>query len=181
MELADHPGVLLANSPTTVDQQAQQLQLLVIDNRSQPTHAHSDQRDRVGVSVIGLAALPGGEDPHPRRQLGGHIDHRLALGDELLGDMTSDAFTALDRPNPTRPGRDVGQHRREPLDVGGEATAAKHLFVRGHDLDRDRPLVRIHTDHDMVGIVHAALPSAQLIANQRSQEDTATTRRAFPS
>lgn len=38
------------------------------------------------------------------RQLGGHVDHGLALGDEPLGDMTADAFTALDRPDPVRPG-----------------------------------------------------------------------------
>ena len=96
----------------------------------------------MGVGVVGLSALAGGEDPHPRRQLRGHVDHRLALGEEPLCDMPTDALTALDRPDPVRPGRDVAQHGREPLDIGSEATSTENLLVPGHHLDRDRPLVR---------------------------------------
>ena len=32
--------------------------------------------------------------------------------------------------------------------VGGEAATIQDGFVGGHHLDRDRPLVRVHPDHD---------------------------------
>ena len=53
-----------------------------------------------GVDRVGLAALAGGEHPHPRRQLRRHIHHRLAVGDQPLGDVPADAVAALDRPDP---------------------------------------------------------------------------------
>jgi hypothetical protein len=147
-----------------VDEPPQQLQLLVIDDRPEAAHAHADQRDGVGVGVVGLATLPGSEDPHPCRQLCWDVDHGLAFGDEALRDVATYAFAALDRPDPVRPGRDVGQHRGESLDVGGEATTSEDLLVAGHYLDRHRPLVRVHADHDAFVVVHGALLPARLIA-----------------
>ena len=38
------------------------------------------------------------------------------------------------------------------------------MLVAGHDLNRDRPLVRIHADHDTVITIHLALPPPRLIA-----------------
>ena len=181
MKLTHHPGVLLTEAPTPVDQQPQQLELLVIDDSPKTAHAHADQGDRVGVGVVGLAALPGGEDPYPRRQLRRHVHHGLALGDEALRDMAADPLTALDRPYSVRPGRDVGQHRGESLGIGGEPATTGDLLVACHHLDGHRPLVRVHADHDAVVVIHAALPSSSTDEHQWSQEGTATTSRAFPS
>jgi hypothetical protein len=52
----------------------------------------------VGVGIVGLPALPGGEDAHSRRQLPRYVDHLLALGQQPNRDMLPDAFAALDRP-----------------------------------------------------------------------------------
>ncbi len=59
----DHPRVVLAQRAATVDQEPQQGELLVVDHRSQPRHPGVDQGDGVSVGGIGLAALPGREDP----------------------------------------------------------------------------------------------------------------------
>jgi hypothetical protein len=75
VQLADHPGVVLTEAATAVDEQPQQLQLRVVDDRPQSGHPHADQGDGVGVGVVGPAALAGGEDPHARRQLRRHVDH----------------------------------------------------------------------------------------------------------
>lgn len=50
----------------------------------------------MGVGVAGLAALTGGEHPHPGRQFGRHVHHRLALAQESLGDVTADPGKSLD-------------------------------------------------------------------------------------
>ncbi|WP_165490192.1 hypothetical protein [Propioniciclava sinopodophylli] len=66
----------------------------------------------MGVGVAGLAALTGGEHPHPGRQFGRHVHHRLALAQESLGDVTADPGKSLDPP--LRPdGREL-EHRVEP-------------------------------------------------------------------
>jgi hypothetical protein len=39
------------------------------------------QRDGMGIGRIRLAALPGRKHPHPRRQLGRHIDDSLPISD----------------------------------------------------------------------------------------------------
>lgn len=72
------------------------------------------------VGVIGLAALPGRIDPHPRRQLRRYVDDSLAMVEQAKDDVLADALTALDRPHPLRPGRRDGQHRLEPSHVRGE-------------------------------------------------------------
>ncbi len=81
VNLAAHLAVAVAGGPDTdtrevaiisrtptVDQQAQHLQLFIRDNRLQAADADPNQGDRVGVSIVGLAALAGGEHPHPGRQ-----------------------------------------------------------------------------------------------------------------
>jgi hypothetical protein len=63
--------------------------------------------------------------------------------------VPADALTALDRPAPFREALGVAQHLAVPRNVGGVAAAAQHGLIAGHHLDRRRPLVRIHPDHDM--------------------------------
>ena len=78
--LGDHPGVVLAQGAAPVDQHPQHRQLLVGDHGSQAGDPGRDQGHGVGVGGVGLAALPGGEDPHPRRELRWDVDDVLAVG-----------------------------------------------------------------------------------------------------
>jgi hypothetical protein len=59
------------------------------------------QRHRAGVVRIGLGRLTGPQHPHPRGQRGGHIDHRLAGGHQLLGEQVAQPAGALHRPRPS--------------------------------------------------------------------------------
>ena len=68
--------------------------------------------DAVRVDRVGLAALAGGEHPHPRGQLRRHVHHGLAVGDQPLGDVPADAVAALDRPDPVRDA--AGRRRASP-------------------------------------------------------------------
>ncbi len=100
MQLGDHPGVVLAEGAATVDQQPQHRQLLVVDDRAQPGHPGADQRDRMRVGRVGLAALTGREHPGAGRQLRRHVDHLLTVGEQPVRDVPADALAALDRPRP---------------------------------------------------------------------------------
>lgn len=53
--------------------------------------------DVEGVPDIGPAVSAGGRQPDPGRQGGGHIDHVLARGGQLLGERTPQAAGTLDR------------------------------------------------------------------------------------
>jgi hypothetical protein len=107
-----------------------------------------------------LRALTSREHPGPSRQLRWDVDDLLAGGDEPVRDVPPDPIAALHGPGPLRPLPSVGEHRGEPIDVGGEPAAAEHALVAGHHLDRDAAFVRVHADHDRTFLdVHDALPS----------------------
>ena len=75
-------------------------------------------------------------------------------------DVPPDPVAALHGPRPLRPVPDLGQHRGETLDIGGEPATAEHGLIRSHHLDRDAALVRVHPDHDPAFLdLHHALPS----------------------
>jgi hypothetical protein len=78
VQLTDHPGVVLGQRSAPIDQHPQHRELLVVDDRAQAGHPGADQRDRVGVGGVGLAALSGGEDPGPGRELRWNVDHPFA-------------------------------------------------------------------------------------------------------
>jgi hypothetical protein len=88
----------------------------------------------------------------------------LAVGDQPVGDVLADPGAALDRPDPLRPPAGVGQQGGEPLSIGGEPAATKNLLAGGHDLDRDRALVRVHPDHNprlvLLHLLHVLLSLA---------------------
>jgi hypothetical protein len=79
VELGDDPGVVGAQGPAAVDQHPQHGELLVVDHRPQPGHPGPDQRDRMGVVGVGLAALPGPEHPGSCRQLRWYIHDLLVV------------------------------------------------------------------------------------------------------
>jgi hypothetical protein len=59
--------------------------------------SRAQRRDRDGPGVVGvvLADVPGGQQPDPRPQLGLHVHHALAGGDELLGQQAAQAGTSI--------------------------------------------------------------------------------------
>jgi hypothetical protein len=136
VQLRDLSGVLVAQGTAPVDQKPQHGQLLVVDHWAQTRHPGADQRNRVCVGRVGFAALPGSEYPRPGRQLRRDVDDVLALGRQPLRDVPADALATLDRPDPLRPLPPITQHRHEAVDVGAEPSAAEHLFVGRHRLNR---------------------------------------------
>jgi hypothetical protein len=83
VQLRDHPGVVLAQRVSTVNQNPQHRQLLIVDHRPQPTHPGAEHRDGVRVGHIGLAALAGDQHPGPCRQLRRHVHDRLTKRDRV--------------------------------------------------------------------------------------------------
>ena len=61
------------------------------------------EADRHGVVAVGLSAVALGEDPHSSSELGGHVDHTLAVGHEALRQRPAGAVATLDRPAAVRP------------------------------------------------------------------------------
>lgn len=149
MDLVDRPGSLDAELVAAIDQQPQRDGRIVGLDRPQPGRAQRNQRNRVGIDRIGLAAVACREPPSLRRQLRRHVDHRLAGGHKSLRDVTPDTRAALHGPDTARVSTARGQQVPEPIAVRGEPTDAQHLLLPIDDLDRHRPLVRIHPDDDL--------------------------------
>jgi hypothetical protein len=157
MQLGHLAGVLLAQSTASVRQHPQHRELVIGDHRSQPGHAGADQRHGVDVGGIGLASLTSREHSRPGRELRRHVDHVLALGQEPHRDVSADPVASLDRPDPFWPLLHVLNHRCEAVGIGAEATTTEDLLIGGHHLDRHRPLVRVHPDHDSLACRHSLL------------------------
>jgi len=186
MQLGHHPGVVLTQRPASVDQDPQDRELFVVDHRTKPGHPGPDQRHGVGIGDVGLASLTGRKHPDPRRELRRDIDDFFADRQESHRDVVTDPVAALDRPDTVltaRPGgADVTHHRGEPGLVGVEPATTHDDLVRGHHLDRDRPLVRVHPDHHTVaGSAHPGSSVARSITGLSSREGNATSSWADPS
>jgi hypothetical protein len=90
MQLRDHPRVVFPKGPSTVDQDPQQGQLLVVDHPTQPGHPSPDECDRVRVCGVGLSALTGGEHAGAGRQFRRDVDCLLTVGQERVGHVSAD-------------------------------------------------------------------------------------------
>jgi hypothetical protein len=97
--------------------------LLVVDDRPQPIHPHRDQRDRLRIVRVGLAALAGVEHPQAGRQLRRYVDHGLASGHEPARDVMADPAAALHRPQPVGPLLGVPQQFLDPLSEGNATSS----------------------------------------------------------
>ena len=104
--LGPGPAQLVA----TVDQHPHHHQVVVDLNPDQVRGAQRDHRHRVRIHRVGLAAVAGGEHPHLRGQLRGHVDHGLAVMDQPMRDVLADAVATLDRPDPIRVLPASGKH-----------------------------------------------------------------------
>jgi len=85
-----------------------------------------------------------GINEHPRSggQLGRHVDHGLAVGDQALGHVPADAVAALYRPPTVLEPLGCGEHLPVTIGVGSVASLMEHPLVLVHDLDGHRELVR---------------------------------------
>ena len=160
-----------------VGQHPQGLELTVEGQDPQACGAHGDHRDGVRVVGVGLAVVPGVEEPDPGGELGGDVDDVLAGLEQPLCQRPAGAVGALDRPRPSRPRLDVRQHRRVPGPVGGEPALSELAFVVVDDLDRRRQLVGIDPDDDAF---HALAPACAR-TDVDGEVGSATTSRAVPS
>ena len=109
--------------------------------------AQRGHRDRAGVVRVVLVHVPGGQQPHPRAQLGLHVQHPLAGGQQLLRQQVPQSARPLDRPGPLRPGRGP---RQQPLGLrcaSAHPQLAQRLFRTADHHRRVRRLVRIDPDH----------------------------------
>jgi hypothetical protein len=62
--------------------------------------------------------------------------------------MSANPGTALDRPDPVPELADVTPHHGKPVPIGAIPATPEHRLVDAHHLDRHRPFVRVHPDHD---------------------------------
>ena len=151
VQLGDLAGVLLAElSGAGRPAPAAPSSLVIGHHRTQPGHPGADQGDGVGVGGVGLAALTGREDPYlgPTASAGRRRPprRRRAAGCAMCRPIPLQPSIAHTRSGRSRPTSRA--HRGEPGRVGGEPAATEDRLVGGHHLDRDRPLVRVHPDHD---------------------------------
>jgi hypothetical protein len=105
--------VVLADPAAPIDQQPHHLELLVMYDGVQALHADpTSAMEYASVSSV-LRPCPVAYTPHPRRQFGGHVDHRFLARTEPLGDVPADPLTPLDRPRPGRPEANIREHLGE--------------------------------------------------------------------
>jgi hypothetical protein len=115
-------------------------------------------RHTVRVDRIRFAALPGGEYPHLGGELGGYVEHGLAVGDQPLGQVPADTVSALYRPQPLREPAAHSEHLPVAVLVSAEPARGQHGLALVDNLNRRRPLVRIHADDDASHVCLLASP-----------------------
>ena len=87
------------------------------------------------------------QEPHPGGQGGGHVEHRLAGGQQLLGQQVAEAASGLDRPGPLPKWRGPVAQLID-LAAGGPHPHLRQLGLVSVDRHRGvRALVGIDADH----------------------------------
>ena len=109
----------------------------------------SRRRVRLRVYRVALSALTAGEHSGLGGQLRRHVDHDFAIGDKPLGDVPANAVAPLDRPDSLRIPPAQSEHRLVAAAISAEPAASQHSLPAVDDLDRRRPLVRVHPDDDL--------------------------------
>jgi hypothetical protein len=140
VQLRDHAGVVLAERPAPVGQDAQHSELLVVDDRRRPAM-------RVPTSATECASVASVLRPWP-------VENTRTRADSFGGTSTTCSSSASRRVATCRPIRcSPRQPRRAPASasrpaawrriraVGRVPASAEHRLVRRHHLDGDRPLV----------------------------------------
>jgi len=106
----------------SVGEHPQRLELPIDLQDTQSLNSDSNDRDRVRIKSVGLAVVPGVEKPDPGSELRRDVDHLLASLEQPLGQGSTSAVGALNRPDPLRPRLRVPQQRRVAGLIGREPT-----------------------------------------------------------
>ena len=106
------------------------------------------------IQRVGLAVVPGVEQPGPRCKFRRNIDNRLPGLEQPLRQRPARATGAFDRPQPGGPHRDVAAHLDIAGTIGAEPSRADQQAAPVHYLDRRRQLVRINPDDHIVDHSH---------------------------
>ena len=97
----------------------------------------------------------------------------------------ADAVASLDRPHAALgiglDSVDVTHHRGKTGLAGGETTAPEDGLIPAHHLDRGRPLVRVHPDHDTLCLLLHAPSRYSIPSGSRVEKGNATSSWANPS
>ena len=111
----------------------------------------AERRDRDRVAGVVLAAVAGGQLPHPSGELGRHVDDLFAVGDELLSEDSADPGGAFDRPTPLRP--PLGEAAQGPvaLGAGWEPLLGEELATLVNGDGGVAVLVEVNPDQDVHG------------------------------
>lgn len=153
VESVEDAGAFVDQVVPPLGQQPQDRGLVFLNNGAQVMAKECDLSDVEGVPGIGLAVSAGGQQPGPSRQGGGHVDHVLARGDQLLGERVAQAAGTLDRETTVGPLLAPVHQLAEGSGVDDEP-ALGHLVAGGVDGDSGvGRLVGIDTDQD-----HRLLP-----------------------
>ena len=147
MQPADDLGTGPAEPVAAVHEQPQRDGGVIDHHEAQTAAAQAGHSHAVGVDRVGFAALTGVEHPHPGGQLGRHVQHRLAVRDQALGDMPADPSATLDCPDPVREPATGLKHLLVAVRVSTVPAVSLNLLALVDDLDRGRPLMRIHPNN----------------------------------
>jgi hypothetical protein len=106
------------------------------------------QRDRLGISEVGFAALARGEQPNPSRQVRWHIEDVFAGFQQPLRDAQAKAGGAFNGPPAIRPCPSKGQQASKSGGVDGQPTGAQHQPIWAQPDGGECGLVGVDTDSD---------------------------------
>ena len=98
------------------------------------------------VRGVGLAALASIEDPGPGSELGWHIQHPLAAGQQALRERAADPVRPFHGPYPLRPLPGDLKQLVIAAGVGTELARSPQDLPVVPGLDRHRQLVRVNPD-----------------------------------
>jgi hypothetical protein len=103
MEPVEGPGALTHQVIAAVREQPQDIGVVLDADLAEAAGAMGGHGDRDGVVGVALAAVAGRQQPHPGGQLGGHVEDRFAVADQLLREPAAKAAGALHGPAPLGP------------------------------------------------------------------------------
>jgi hypothetical protein len=153
MEPIHHPSTLCGQLVSAVGEQPEDSALVLANHPPKVGVVLCYRGHAVRVDAIGLAPVAAAEQARPCGKRGGHVDHGLPGGDQLLGEQVAEAAGALDRPGALGPVAGPALEPRQGALVGRHSQLAEHVagFIQCHG--GVRRLVRIDPDGDHVSLL----------------------------
>jgi hypothetical protein len=142
------------DSSSRPPQHPQHHQLRIRGDLSQSLVPQGDHDDRVRAGSVSLAALAGIEHPGPGGELGRHIQHPLAAGQQPLRQRAADPVRTFHRPDALRPLPGDLQQLAVTAGLSAEPARGPQDLPAVPGLDRHRHLVRVNPDDHPVHLTH---------------------------